>query len=150
MTLGQALSYVEEQGVVLVSAKGPVPRMTEFLAQEPIKGSWWNHPKSREIYAVLQALEESSDILVCRLVEGKVSFVHRRLWAALARVADRFPPQNLAQIHQEHTATGRHVNRLVPFPHWVDADALAKAQTLDEQGAIAALGAWTTHQPYPL
>jgi hypothetical protein len=139
MTPEQALAFVRERGVVLASAKGPVPRMTEIIAAAPIKGSWWAHPKSREIYAVLQTLENSPDILVCRLVNGKVTFVHRRLWPAIIRAADRFPAEHLAQLHQEHTATGHHVSRSVPFPDWADAESLAQSRLIGEQEAVAAL-----------
>src|SRR6185369_15060174 len=119
MTPDEAMVFVRQHGVVLVSAKGPVPRLTEVIAGEPIKGSWWAHAKSHQIFAILQAVTDSKDILVCRLVEGKVTLVHRRLWPALVRVADRFSPTQIAQVREEHTPSGRHVSREVPFPKWV-------------------------------
>lgn len=76
MTPDEALSFVEAQGVVLASAKGPVPSMTEIIAGEAIKGSWWAHPKGREIFRILQVLVESPDVLVCRIVGGKITLVH--------------------------------------------------------------------------
>jgi hypothetical protein len=142
MTPKQALAFVKNHGVVLASAKGPVPRMTEIIAGEAITGSWWAHPKSRQIYATLRSLEHSPDVLVCRLVAGKVSFVHRRLWPALVRAADSFPAAHLAQRHDEHTAAGHHVSSSVAFAKWVDKKTLAQARTLSEQQALAALGAW--------
>ena len=48
-------------------------------------------------------------MLVCRLVGGKVTYVHRRLWPALVRVSGRFPRKNLAKVHEKHTASGKHV-----------------------------------------
>jgi hypothetical protein len=142
VTPKQALSFVQKHGVVLASAKGPVPRMTEIIAKVAIKGSWWGHPKSRQIYSALQSLENSPDILVCRLVEGKVTFVHRRLWPALARAASGFPAEHVAQIHDKHTAAGHHVSRSVPFPEWADKKTLAHARVLSGQEALAALGSW--------
>ena len=142
MTPNQALAFVRKHGVVLASAKGPVPRMTEIIAGEAITGSWWAHPKSRQIYAILQSLEHAPDILVCRLVGGKVSFVHRRLWPALIRAAKNFPAEHLAQQHDEHTTAGHHVSRSVAFPKWVDKKTLAQARALGEQDALAMLGAW--------
>jgi hypothetical protein len=97
MTADEAIAFVRECGVVLASGKGPVPRLTEAIVNGPIKGSWWGHPKSHQIYAILQAVADSRDILVCRLVDGKVTFVHRRLWPALVRLAKRFPPDRIAQ-----------------------------------------------------
>lgn len=144
MTVAEALAFVEEHGVVLVSAKGPVPRLTEAIAGEPIKGSWWGHPKSHQIWAILEAVTESEDALVCRLVKGKITLVHRRLWPALVRLAKRFPPDQIAKVRQEHTASGRHMNKEVPFPQWVPAQVERQARSISEDEAIAALGEWAS------
>jgi hypothetical protein len=144
MSTDDALAFVREKGVVLVSARGLVPRMTEVIAGEAIGGSWWAHAKSHAIFRVLQALGDSPEILVCRLVDGKVTFVHRRLWPAVIRAATRFPPERLARVDQEHTPSGRHVNREVAFPGWADAESLERAGTMSEEEALAALGPWAT------
>ena len=142
MTAAEALAFVEKHGVVLVSAKGPVPRLTEAITGEPIKGSWWGHPKSHRIFAILEVVTESEDVLVCRLFKGKITLVHRRLWPALVRVAARFPPDRISRVRQEHTSSGQHVNQEVPFPRWVPAEVIKQAKSLSEEEAIAALGAW--------
>jgi hypothetical protein len=146
MTGEQALAFVRQHGVVLASAKGPVPNMVEAVANEPVKGSWWGHPKGREIFRVLQGLHASSEILVCRLVEGKVTFVHRRLWPALVRVAQYFPVQRVAQVHEEHTAAGHHVTHDLMFPKWVPPEIIKQAGNLDEREALSMLGAWATQK----
>jgi hypothetical protein len=87
-------------------------------------------------------VNESEDILVCRLVAGKVTLVHRRLWPALVRVAKRFPPNQIAQVREEHTPSGRHVRREIPFPKWVPADVNEQAKRLGEEEALDALGNW--------
>ena len=143
MTPEEAMVFVRQHGVVLVSAKGAVPRLTEVIAGEPIKGSWWAHPKSHQIFAILQAVTDSKDILVCRLVDGKVTLVHRRLWSALVRVAERFSPVQVAQVREEHMPSGRHVSREVPFPKWVPAEVTEQAKSIGEQEALIALGPWT-------
>jgi hypothetical protein len=131
---------------MLASAKGPVPSVAELVAGEPVRGSWWAHPKGREIFAALRAIEQSSDILVCRLIGGKVTFVHRRLWPALIRAAAHFPVEHLAEVRQEHTASGRHSNRVTPFPEWADADSMALAARLGEREALQALGDWAVRR----
>jgi hypothetical protein len=133
----QALAFVREHGVVLVSAKGNAPRLTEAIIGEPIKGSWWGHPRSHDIYAVLNAVTESDEVLVCRLLDGKVTLVHRRLWPALVRLADRYTPGQLAQVCEQHTPSGRHAIREIPFPQWVPPDVASKASTMSEQEARA-------------
>jgi len=147
MTPEQAIAFVAEHGVVLAAAQGPVPRLAEVIANEPIKGSWWAHPKSHQIFTIFQALSDSDVILVCRLVNGKVTFVHRRLWPALVRAAAHFPVEQLAQVHDEHTAAGHHVSHDIAFPKWVPPAIMSQAALLDEQEALRALGPWASQQP---
>jgi hypothetical protein len=139
MNADAAMVFVRRHGIVLVSAKGPAPRLTDAIAGEPIKGSWWAHSKSHQIFAVLQKLEDSPDILVCRFIAGRVTFVHRRLWPAIVKLASRFHPDQLAQVRQEHTASGKHVNQLTAFPKWVPADTMEEAARLTTQEAEALL-----------
>lgn len=142
MTSKQALEYVRKHGVVLVSAKGPVPTLADAIAGEPIKGSWWGHPKGNEIFRILEDVADSPDILTCRLVNDKVCLVHKSAWPALVRAAGRFSARQLAQVLQEHVASGKHVNRTIPFPKWVPKDVSKKAASLSEEKAIAILGEW--------
>src|SRR5258706_9763816 len=116
MTAAEALAFVEKHGVVLASAKGPVTRLTDAIVGRAVHGSWWGHPESHRIYAILQAVSESKNVLVCRLVNGKVTYVHRRLWPALARVAKRFPAARTSQVREQHTPSGKHVTQEIPFP----------------------------------
>jgi hypothetical protein len=139
MDAGEALAFVREHGVVLASAAGPVPKLTEAIAGEAISGSWWGHPKGKQIFPVLEAVCAHADVLVCRLVDGKLTLVHRRLWPALAAAAAHFPPARLAQVRQEHTAGGRHRNVETAFADWLPADVAPDA---DLAAALAALGPW--------
>ena len=141
-TAEEALAFVRQHGVVLASAKGPAPRLTEAIIGEDIKGNWWAHPKSHHIYAILGAVTNSDQILVCRLIGGKITLVHRRLWPYLVRLAKRFAPEQLAQVREEHTSTGRHASRVVPFPQWVPPEVLGQANAVDEQRALAIFHAW--------
>jgi hypothetical protein len=135
MSAADALAFIEEHGVVLVAGKGPVPRLVEVILGEPIRGSWWAHPASHRIFAVLQVVEESGELLVCRLIAGKVTLVHRRLWPALTRLERRFTRRQLAQIHQQHTASGKHVNRIVAFPAWVPESVMAASGRMSDEEA---------------
>jgi hypothetical protein len=141
-TAEQALAFVRQHGVVLASAKGPAPRLTEAIVGEAIAGSWWAHPKSHHIYSILGAVTDSDQLLVCRLIDGKITLIHRRLWPSLVRLAQSFAPEQLAQVREEHTSSGRHATRVVPFPQWVPAEVSAQADAIDEQQALAIFGRW--------
>lgn len=136
----QALALVAQHGIVLASARGAAPRLIDAIAGEVITGNWWSHPQANAIDNVLTEVQASQDILVCRLLGGKITLVHRRLWPALVRVAETFAPQQIARVSEEHTASGRHVVRETPFPQWVPVDVLQQAQALSEEQALRALG----------
>ena len=139
MTSRQALAFIAKHGVVLEAAHGPVPSLAAAIAGERIRGSWWSHPKGHEIFAVTRAIRNSDDVLVCRLIKSKITFVHRRLWPALVRAADHFQSDRLSQVRESHTPTGRHVTMEVPFPDWVPPSIRAAARRLSEKAALAAL-----------
>jgi hypothetical protein len=138
----RALEFVRQHGVVLVSAAGPVPKLTEAIAGEKIKGSWWGHPKGKQIFAVMEQVTDDPDVLVCRLVDDKLTLVHRRLWPALAAAAPHFTPSRLCQVTQVHTAGGRHRNIETAFADWLPADVAQAAEAIEPAAALAALGTW--------
>ena len=94
---------------------------------------------SHEIFLVTRAVRDSEEILVCRLISGKITFVHRRLWPALVRAADHFPCARLSKVSEIHTPSGRHATTEVPFPDWVTPRLRAAARRLSEQAALATL-----------
>jgi hypothetical protein len=132
--------FVRREGIVLVSAKGPVPNVVDFIAGEAISGSWWGHPKGHEIFRTLGRLTHSADVLVCRLLDGKLTLVHRRLWPALVRLAPRLAAARIARVDEVHTPAGHHVTRTIAFPAWVPDAVKARAKALSEDEARAALG----------
>jgi hypothetical protein len=142
VTPKQALAFVEKHGIVLQAARGPVPSFAEFVAGSPIRGSWWGHPKGHQIFELAEAVSESADVLVCKLVDGKVSYVHRRLWPALVKLAPRFRVAQLAKVWNEHTKTGAHRARSTKFPDWVPEDVTRAAARLSLDEAEKLFAPW--------
>lgn len=142
MSPRQGLAFVKRHGVVLQAARGPVPSLAEAIAGGPIRGSWWGHPKGHEIFEVAGAVCASDEVLVCKLVEGKVTYVHRRLWPALVKLASRFRKEQLAKVWNEHTRTGSHRSRMIAFPEWVPGEVLREAEKLSIADAEQILSPW--------
>ena len=130
-----------EHGMLLQSARGPIPNVAELVAGEPINGSWWGHPRGHAIFNILGALDDSPDVVRLRLVNVKIALVHRRLWPALARLADGFTPKQLAALHEQHTASGAHRVTEQPFPEWLPASVARAAAELSVDDALAQLPA---------
>ncbi len=140
MNAADALRFVERHGVVLESAQHiRVPSLAEAVAGAPIRGTWWSHPKGKAIFAATRAVREAPDVLVCRIVDGKISFAHERVWPALVKLANEFPRKDLARIRETHTESGAHRVENVAFPKWVPATTSADAERMSDADARATL-----------
>ena len=139
VTPADAPEFVRRHGVVLASSKGGVPNLADAVAGESIRGSWWGHREGKRIFAALSAVESDEDVLTCRLVDGRKTFVHARLWPALVRCAAHFPAAHLSRTHERHTSTGAHRREEIAFPEWVPPNVRQAALGLDEAAALQAL-----------
>jgi hypothetical protein len=133
------LATLAEHGMLLESARGPLPNVAQLVAGEPIKGSWWGHPRGHEIFGVINELADSPDVVRLRLVRKKVTLVHRRLWPALSRLEHRLGSDALAAVVEEHTESGAHRVVSVPFAEWLPADARRAGTSLSESEALGLL-----------
>lgn len=138
------LAFVKEHGVVLVSAKGSVPNLADAIAGETIRGTWWAHAKGHLIFELLGELDDHDDVRCFRLVNDKLTYVHRRCWPALVVLAERLGTKRLTAIRQEHTESGAHRNVETPYPTWVPAEVKRAAKKLTPTEAEGELGVWVT------
>ncbi len=136
-----ALAFVERHGVVLLTARGPAPNLAEAIAGAPVRGSWWSHRDGRAMFSIFASVRGSDRVLTCRLIDGKLTLVHRRLWPALVRLARVLPRARLAAIREVHTKSGAHETMTTPFPKWVPPAIVARAAKLSKDAARALLGA---------
>ena len=133
-----ARRFVKRHGIVMVSAKhAAIPSVAAEVAGQPIRGSWWAHPRSHEIFRVLVELDADEDVVATRLVDGKLAFIHRRLWPALAALvkARQLDARRLAKVEQMHTESGAHRTFETPAAQW-----LPKTKLPDPREAVRQLG----------
>lgn len=93
-TVDAVLSVLKERGLLLAQDKS-LPSVAGIVTGEAIRTSWWSHPKGRVIFAVLSHLADHDDVLVTKLLYGKDTLVHRRLWPALLAVGSAREPWQL-------------------------------------------------------
>ena len=136
------IRFVEQHGIVLEAGRGPRPNLAETVAGERIHGNWWGHKKAHAIFQATRAVRECDQVLVCRLVGGKITYVHRRLWPAIVRLANVLDKKTLAALREEHTQSGAHRLRTIPFAHWVPSDVRQAADNISEEEARRQLGDW--------
>ena len=138
------ISFVRRHGVVLESAKGHVPNLADAVAGVAVRGSWWKHPEAKNIFRATRLVRNSDDVIVCRLIEGKITYVDRRLWPALVSLSVYFSRETLSAIREEHSPSGAHIVKTLPFPKWVPSSVVKAARALSEEKAAAQLGQWAT------
>ncbi len=85
------LRELERLGI-LIESDALLPSVAGIVAGGPIRGSWWGHPRGRDIFATSCRLAEHPDLVVVKLVSGKLTWVHRKLWSALLGVATSDEP----------------------------------------------------------
>jgi hypothetical protein len=96
------LARLREHGLLLQQDRR-LPDIATAIAGEPIRGSWWAHPRAHAIFDCLGEIERHPDTLATKLVAGKVTFVHRRLWPAVLAVGTgRAPWQFLGLSADAH------------------------------------------------
>ena len=99
MSLRRVRSELEKHGLLLVTDSA-LPSIAGNVVGEPIKGSWWSHPKAHAIYAVVEKLDDHEDVLLTTLVLNKETFLRARFWRDLLSVAmahDRWQMDGLSK-----------------------------------------------------
>ena len=91
------LARLREHGLLLQQDKR-LPDVATAVAGEPIRGSWWAHPRAHTIFDCLSELEQHPDTLITKLVGGKVTFIHRHLWPAVLAVGSAREPWQFAGL----------------------------------------------------
>ncbi len=65
---------------ILLESDSRLPNVCRIVTGQTMKGSWWSHPQAHAIFAVNEFLADHSDVLMTKLISGKVTFAHRELW----------------------------------------------------------------------
>lgn len=81
----RALTHLRKHGLLLLS-DSKLLSVTTLVVGRPVHGSWWGHPKGRDIFHVACRIADHPDVAATKLISGKVTFVHRKLWLALLTV----------------------------------------------------------------
>src|SRR5690348_4831797 len=95
--VARVLGALEDHGLLLLT-DARLPSLTTIVAGGPVRGSWLAHPCGHTIYAVATHVEAHADVTDARLISGKVTYIHRRLWPALLGVATAREPWQTREL----------------------------------------------------
>lgn len=109
-TTERILRCLKERGILLEQDK-VLPNVVSLITGETLKSSWWSHRRSHEIFACLTDLADHPDVLFTKLVAGKVTLVHRRLWSALLAVGTSREAWQSRRLSSEATSLLKKVEK---------------------------------------
>jgi hypothetical protein len=116
--LETVIAELETNGLLL-KTDAKLPNVCALVAGEPVRGSWWSHTMSHQMFHVLTEVASHRDVLTAKLISSKDTFVHRSLWPAFLAVA-------MSRERWQFAA--------------LDAKARALLKRVDEQGKTEASG----------
>src|SRR6516225_10032560 len=83
--LEKALDELARYGLLLKSDPR-LPSVTTLVTGEQVRGSWWAHPMSHQIFRTLEDLADREDTTLVKLISGKDTFAHQRLFGHLISI----------------------------------------------------------------
>lgn len=153
-------------GLLLLQDK-KLPSVVGIIIGESLSTSWWSHPRGQEIYGCLESLDDQA--IATNLINGKVTFVHKRFWPAVVAIGSsgeqwqkaglgRDPKpkeirERLLQFAEEvHTESGRHETRLKPWADFARERGVvtiaAETARAEIESAAMALGSTSKSLPW--
>jgi len=124
--------YLGRLGVLLETDRR-FPSITGIMVREPIKGSWWAHPMANDIYMLSQHLIRHPDAIFIKLLSGKTTYVHRRLWPELIAIGTAHEPWQLEGL----TSSAKAMLRKVEERGQLRMDEITGARAAKEKRADA-------------
>lgn len=91
------LAQLRRDGFLLESDP-KLPSVCTLITGEALRGSWWSHPQAQTIFQVNERLEDHKDVLITKLLAGKVTWVHRKLWPEIFAIGIAREPWQMKQL----------------------------------------------------
>jgi hypothetical protein len=115
-----ALQTLKRLGLLL-ETDARLPSVSGLIAGNPISGSWWSHPSGQKIFATLGQLENHADVMFTKLLSGKVTLVHRKLWPEILAIGNAHAPWQLKELSK----SARHLLQMIDEHGSLRTDLLA-------------------------
>ncbi|MCU1259965.1 MAG: hypothetical protein JWO80_2850 [Bryobacterales bacterium] len=91
------LASLKEHGLLL-HIDANLPNVCALVAGAAVRGSWWAHPRGHEMFRVGCELAEHPDVLVTKLISGKITYLHRALWPAVIAIGRAREPWQIERL----------------------------------------------------
>jgi hypothetical protein len=119
---------LKEHGLLL-RIDAYLPSVCALVAGERVRGSWWSHPRGRAIFAVDGELGDHPDVLMTKLISGKVTYVHRALWPQVIAVGRAREPWQMKDLSPDGRKLLAQVDRKPVEPDRAQSKAASELET---------------------
>lgn len=102
-SFSKVYSTLKRYGLLLESDKF-LPSVVGIVTGEKILSTWWSHKKGHEIFNILSEISEKDDILLTKMISGKVTFIYKNLWLEFLTVANSNEPWQFNNLSVEAQA----------------------------------------------
>jgi hypothetical protein len=75
-----------QESDLLLSTDPKFPSVSGLVIGDVGGRSWWAHPAAKQMFDLSCGLQDHPDVLLVKLISGKVTFVHRPLWPAIVAI----------------------------------------------------------------
>lgn len=96
---------------LLLDADPTFPSISAFVLGPSLRGSWWAHPKANEMYRLACLLRSHPDVLMAKLVSGKVTLIHRPLWPAVFVIGTARESWQMKKLSKEAKALLKKIDK---------------------------------------
>ena len=103
MTIEDLLERLQEFDLLL-DTDPKFPSVTGFVAGDTGGRSWWAHPQAKQMYGLSCGLRDHPDVLLLKLISGKLTFVNRPLWPAIVTIGTAREPWQMDGLSKEAKA----------------------------------------------
>ena len=110
MTIEDLLDRLREFDL-LADTDPKFPSITTLVVGDSVRGSWWTHPAAREVFRLSCALRDHPDVLMVKLISGKVTAIHRPLWPAILAIGTAREPWQMDKLSKEAKALLKKVDK---------------------------------------
>lgn len=106
----------------LLLSDSSLPNVTQLVAGDAIRGSWWSHEKAHTIFTISEMLEDHPDVLLMKLISNKVTFVHRELWGRIYSIGVAREDWQLRKL----SPAAKSLLKTLDTEGWLQTDKLGK------------------------
>jgi hypothetical protein len=96
---------------LLLDADPKFPSISGLVVGDSVRGSWWAHPQAHEMFRLACDLRAHPDVLMVKLISGKVTLIHRPLWPAIYAIGTAREPWQTSALSKEAKALLKKVDK---------------------------------------